>query len=102
MNAMDTVTETSTIVLEDLDFEVPCAHSSHNSMGSSHAGPAAFVAKVEHECSARPGSRGELYPCCARWATKVIEHQDQLWTCPVCMDTLYGADMVTIVGPLNT
>ena len=30
MTAMDTVTEISTLVLEELDFEIPCGHSAHN------------------------------------------------------------------------
>lgn len=102
MTAMDTVTELSTLVLEDLDFEVPCAHSGHNRQGSLHDGEAKFVAKVMHECEPRPGSRGELYPCCARWAAHVTEHHDKLWTCPVCKDTLPGSEMCIIVGPLNT
>jgi len=102
MNAMDTVTETSTLVLEDLDFEIPCGHSSHNSETSLHRGDAQFVAMVTHDCPMRPGLLGEQYPCCAPWAAKVTEHHDLPWTCPVCRDTLPGAEMVVIVGPLNT
>jgi hypothetical protein len=102
MAAMDTVTEISTLVLAELDFEIPCGHSSHNREGSFHSGPAQFVAMVLHDCTARPGLQGEKYPCCAKWAAKVTEHQDQLWTCPVCGDTMYGSDMVRILGPLNT
>ena len=101
MPAMDTVTEISTVVLEDLDFEIPCAHSEHDKSGSHHAGNAEYVAMVTHECPARATIRGEVYPCCARWAAKVSAHQDKLWTCPVCQDTMLGCDMVVIVGPLN-
>ena len=98
---MDTVTEISTLVLEELDFEIPCGHSAHNRGDAFHAGNAEYVAMVMHECNARSGLKGEVYPCCARWAAKVTAHQDKLWTCPVCRDTMLGCDMVVITGPLN-
>jgi hypothetical protein len=99
---MDTVTEISTVVLEDLDFEIPCGHSSHNRVSCFHGGEARFVAMVTHDCPARPGLQGEKYPCCAPWAAKVTEHHDLPWTCPVCGDTTPGSEMCIIVGPLNS
>jgi hypothetical protein len=99
---MDTVTEISTLVLEELDFEIPCGHSAHNKGDSCHAGNAEYVALVVHDCEARPDAGGSVYPCCARWAQKVTSHQDKWWTCPVCKDTLLGSEMVRILGPLNT
>lgn len=99
---MDTVTEISTVVLEELDFEVPCGHSAHHRDIGGHGGEAQFVARVTHDCPARPGLFGEVYPCCAKWAAKVTEHMDLPWTCPVCKDTTPGREMCIIVGPLNT
>ena len=102
MAPMDTITELGTLVLEDLDFEIPCGHSSHDSNPAFHAGKAEFVALVLHDCTVRPDLQGEKYPCCAKWADKVTDHQDKWWTCPVCANTMLGSDMVRILGPLNT
>lgn len=101
MTAMDTVLDTSTIVLESLDFEIPCDHSRHNN-SPFHAGPAEYVAMVTHDCKARPYALGSKYVCCATWARKVQDHADKSWVCPVCQDVQDGRDMVIILGPLDT
>ena len=99
--ALDLFSETSTEVLESLDFPVPCDHSSHGSMPSHHEGPAAFVAKVTHDCPNRPGVLGQVYPCCAKWASVVINHLDKPWLCPICKQLSVGSEMCIIVGSLD-
>ena len=100
MTAMDTVTETSTQVLESLDYEIPCDHSRHHD-SPYHEGPAAFIAKVTHYCPKRPEVFGNVYVCCAKWADKVVNHMEEPWICPVCNDCQLGKDMCIIVGPLD-
>lgn len=99
---MEADTSLEVSALEELDFEIPCGHGSHDTNRGNHsAGNAEFVALVTHSCSARPDLHGSQYPCCAGWAAKVTAQQDQWWTCPACRDTLPGSEMVVILGPLN-
>lgn len=103
MSAMlDLTNETSTEVLESLDFPIQCDHGSHFKNPRHHdEGPAAFIAKVTHDCPARPDAKGTVYPCCTKWAATVNAHHDKTWVCPVCRRAELGKDMVIIVGPLD-
>lgn len=97
---LDLTNETSTEVLESLDFPIPCDHSRHHD-SPFHGGHAEYVAKVTHDCPKRPGFLGTVYVCCAKWADKVTDHADKPWLCPACRVTQDGQYMVIIVGPLD-
>ena len=68
MAMLDLTNETSTEVLESLDFPVGCDHSQHSKSPSHHEGVGEYVAKVTHDCPRRPGVVGEVYVCCGKWA----------------------------------
>lgn len=98
---LDLTNETSTEVLESLDFPIPCDHSAHYKKPRHHDGPGEFVAKVTHDCPSRPDALGSVYVCCAKWAAVVADFHDKTWVCPVCHQAELGKDMVIILGPLD-
>lgn len=100
---MQTDTSLELEVLQDLDFPVPCGHSTHNEGSPRHDGPATHIAVSYHRCPERgPMPYPYYYPCCTRWAAyvKLCHAENARIICAKCGLAGFWSDFVQIVGPL--
>jgi hypothetical protein len=102
MSNLDTAVDP--MVLEALDFAIPCGHSQHGMEGSSHEGDAEFIAVSYHKCPATPEKPYPyMYPCCAVWADfiKLATEYQAVMECARCGEYGLWSEFVQITGTLT-